>query len=64
MSFRTMCTRFHTPPGYDYIWPVVVAIPILVAPIPKLHMNCGNFDYSMTNDVILAMGRTHFRWDM
>ena len=30
----------------------------------KLHMNCGKIDYSMANDVILAMGTTHVRWDM
>ena len=33
MTFRTMCTRFHIPPGYDYIWPTVARMPILVVPI-------------------------------
>ena len=30
MTFSTMRNRFHTPLGYDYIWQLVFAIPILV----------------------------------
>ena len=30
----------------------IIYMPILAAPIPKLHLNCGKIDYSIAKDVI------------
>ena len=38
-TFRTLFTKFHTPPRYDYIWQLVVAMPSLTAPILELVVN-------------------------
>ena len=36
MTFQIVRSKFHMSHGYEYIWQSILALPILVFPIPEL----------------------------